>query len=174
MKCPQCGIDNPDGALFCGGCGTPLSASTVGGLGGASLERPKVSFIDSIKLGFRNYFVFSGRSTRAEYWWWVLFVLLADSILTVYDIIVGTFSSDNGLFTTLFGLGILIPSLALGARRLHDINRTGWWQLMLLGSFLLIPMIVLICWAIRRGDASPNKYGSDPRQATSQPPGTSL
>ena len=175
MKCPQCGIDNPEGGLFCGGCGTSLSASTVGGFDGASLELPRVSFIDAIKLGFRNYFMFTGRSTRAEYWWWALFILLADVILTVYDNIVGTsFSPDNGLFTSLFGLGVLIPSLALGVRRLHDINRTGWWQLMWLGSFLIIPAIVLIVWAIRQGDASPNKYGLDPRQATSQPPDTSL
>ena len=168
MKCPQCGADNPEGALFCGACGVPLGGYAEGGFGAASPELPMASFPQAIKLGFQNYFLFSGRSTRAEFWWWALFTLLADVILTVFDNIVGTsFSSDNGLFASLFGLGVLIPSFALGARRLHDINRTGWWQLMWLGFFLIIPMIVLIVWVIRQGDASPNKYGSNPRQAAS-------
>ena len=70
-----------------------------------------------------------------------------------------------GVLGLLLDLATLIPSFALGARRLHDINRTGWWQL--LWFVLVIGWVVLIVWAIERGDKGPNKYGPDPRQATS-------
>ena len=71
-----------------------------------------VSFGEAIKLGFHGYVKFSGRSTRAEYWWWVLFVILTQQALNVVNIRIGI----------LFGLAVLIPGLALGTRRLHDIN----------------------------------------------------
>ena len=166
MYCSSCGRENPENAQYCGGCGIFLGADTVSGSGGATFELPMVGFINAIKLGFSNYFTFSGRSTRAEYWWWALFIVLADIILSIYDTIIGTSTGpSDGLFSGLFSLVTLIPSLALGARRLHDINRTGWWQLMWIGFFLIIPAIILVVWAIKQGDASPNKYGLNPRQA---------
>ena len=60
-----------------------------------------------------------------------MFAVLADVILSVVDIMIGTYDvrRGNGLLSGLFGLGILVPGLALGARRLHDINKSGWWQL---------------------------------------------
>ena len=73
MKCPQCGNDNPADARFCEGCGASLSAPAVSGIGVGTAELPKVSFIEAIKLGFNNYATFSGRATRAEYWWFYLF-----------------------------------------------------------------------------------------------------
>ena len=124
-----------------------------------------VSYPEAIKLGFARYGDFTGRSTRAEYWWWVLFLVLADGLLTIVDMRIGTYNiqSDLGLLGGLFGLSTLIPSIALGARRLHDINKSGWWQLMWFGFFLLVPIIVLIVWAIRQGDNGTNTYGPDPR-----------
>ena len=124
-----------------------------------------VSYPEAIKLGFARYGDFTGRSTRAEYWWWVLFLVLADGLLTIVDMGIGTYNtqSDLGLLGGLFGLSTLIPSFALGARRLHDINKSGWWQLMWFGFFLFVPIIVLIVWTIRQGDNGTNTYGSDPR-----------
>ena len=163
MKCQRCGNYNPEDARFCEVCGTSLGAYTAGD----STSQGRVSFPDAISLGFQHYFDFSSRSTRAEYWWWVLFAVLADVILSAVDIMVGTFDwrTGNGLISGLFGLGILIPGLALGARRLHDINRTGWWQL---GILLIVPAIVLIVWAIKPGDEGTNKHGPAPRHPTSQ------
>ena len=88
-----------------------------------------ISFIGAIKLGFQRYFDFSGRSTRAEYWWWVLFTFLAAIVLTIVDNILGTNSEDGGggLITGLWGLATFIPGLAVTIRRLHDINKSGWW-----------------------------------------------
>jgi len=167
MKCPECGNDNTENAQFCGGCGVSLSGSTASGIGIGTAELPMVSFPDAVKLGFQKYFDFSGRATRAEIWWWTLFLQLLNWGLWIVDQFGGL---GLGLITTVFFLGALIPSLALGARRLHDINRTGWWQLMWIGSLFIIPPIVLIVWAIKRGDYGPNKYGPDPRQVTSHQP----
>ena len=173
MNCPKCVTDNPDVALFCGKCGTSLRASTARGMGTASSHLPMVSFMRAIKLGFSNYFKFTGRSTRAEYWWWVLFFVVASAGLGLIISSIRDLSPSVTYFVgpgELLLLGTLIPWLALGSRRLHDINRTGWWQLMWLGFPFIIPPIVLMVCAIKQGDANPNKYGTDPRRAATQPP----
>ncbi|MAE18806.1 hypothetical protein CMK12_07750 [Candidatus Poribacteria bacterium] len=69
---------------------------------------------------------------------------------------------------TLFGLTVLISGLALGARRLHDINKSGWWLLMSVGIFLIVPVIVLIVRYTKPSDERTSKYDPDPQQATSQ------
>jgi len=145
MKCQECGHENAGDAQFCGVCGINL----ISGEASTGTELPMVGFGEAISRGFSNYFTFSGRATRAENWWWALFATLLGVI---------PFAS----------LVTLIPSLALGARRLHDINRTGWWLLLWLVP--VIGWIVLIMWAIKRGDNGPNKYGPDPRHPTSQQP----
>ena len=129
-----------------------------------------VSFPDAIRLGFQHYFDFRSRSTRAEYWWWVLFLVLADLLLSIVDIMMGTYdaSSNNGLISGLFSLVTLIPSLSLGVRRLHDINRTGWWLLLLFA--VIIGWIVLLVWAIKRSDDGPNRYGPKPWTVNSHQP----
>ena len=167
MKCKQCGNDVIESAQFCGSCGASVSFD----LKEVSFtHKRQVSFTTAVKLGFSRYFDFRGRSTRAEYWWWALFAVLADVILSAVDIMVGTFDweTGNGLISGLFGLGILIPGLALGARRLHDINRTGWWQLMGLGIWLIVPVIVLFVWSIKPSDEGTNKHGPAPRHPTAQ------
>ena len=85
-----------------------------------------MSSLDAIRLGFQHYFDFRSRSTRAEYWWWVLFTVLVTIIFAVVDMMTGTFNmqSGSGLLSGLFRLAVFIPSLALGARRLHDINKS--------------------------------------------------
>ena len=128
-----------------------------------------VSFQNAVGLGFQHYFDFKGRSTRSEYWWWLLFVVLAGIALTIVDMGIGTFNyeSGDGLLSGLFKLATLIPGLALRARRLHDINKSAWWLLMWLSFLLIIPMIipviVLLVWAARQGDNGTNRYGPDPR-----------
>ena len=130
MYCPVCGKDNLEDSRFCGICGVPLIASTASGIETATSELPKVSFPQAVKLGFKNYFKFSGRATRAEYWWWLLFTVLTGIGLDVVDTLACTMGdSGQGLLGFLFKLATIIPSFALGVRRLHDINRTGWWLL---------------------------------------------
>jgi len=165
MKCTACGNDNAENARFCGGCGAALSVSPIT----SSTPQVTVDFPEAVKLGFQRYIDLSGRSSRAEYWWFAFFIALVDIIATAVDtVVLGTDLGDTGLLAAVWGLATLIPSLAIGVRRLHDINKSGWW--LLLWFVLVIGWIVLIVWAIKRGDDGPNKYGPDPRQPTSQQP----
>ena len=79
---------------------------------------------------------------------------------------IGTYNyeTQKGLLSGLFGLGTLLPGLALGARRLHDINKSGWWLLIWLICWLIIPLIVLLVWAAKHGDNGLNKYGANPQK----------
>ena len=154
----MCGKQTEPDARFCGVCGAALTGGEI--LDGPEL--PRVGFGEAIRLGFGNYFNFRGRATRAEYWWWLVFILLAGTVLGITDFCMGTIASDGrGLFGTLGQLATIIPGLSLGFRRLHDINRSGWWLLLLFA--IIIGWIVLIRWLIWRGDNGPNKYGPDPR-----------
>jgi len=156
MNCPQCNQDNSEDARFCAECGALLAESP--------LALPRVDFVTAVKLGFSNYFIFKGRSTRAEYWWWALFAVIGSMVFNILGAL-------NGLpLAGTFSLVTLIPELVLVARRLHDINRTGWWQLLIVGSFLIIPPLVLLVLATKHGDIGPNKHGQDPRQASTQTP----
>ena len=105
-----------------------------------------MTFQDSIKLCFQKYADFSGRAKRPEFWWFALFCFLGALILEF----VGSYVSWA------FSLVTLLPSLAVGARRLHDIGKSGWWQLV-----WLIPVlgwIVMIYWLVQEGDATSNAY----------------
>ena len=107
----------------------------------------------------KKYADFSGRATRPEFWWFVLAQFLASAIVSV-------------LSSTLAGvlaLGLLIPGLAAGARRLHDIGKSGWLQL--LGLIPILGWILLIYWGTRPGEAGANKYG-DPTVSGVPMPGT--
>lgn len=106
-------------------------------------------------LPLKRYFDFKGRSRRKEFWMYTLFVILVTIVLTILDGILGlgggaTTDADltdtsagaaaafsGGWLTNLFALATLIPSIAVGVRRLHDIDRTGWWILLPLGPYLL-------------------------------------
>ena len=121
-----------------------------------------VSYIDAIRFGFQKYRDFSGRSTKSEYWKWFFFMLIGILILSIVDIRMHTynFRTGGGLISGLFRVIALIPSLSLGARRLHDINRTGWWQLLLFVP--VVGWIVLLLLAAKDGDIGKNRYGQDP------------
>ena len=97
-----------------------------------------------------------------------MFVVLVSIALSLVDVAIGTYNyeTQKGLLSGLFGLGTLIPGLALGARRLHDINKSGWWLLMWLICWLIIPLIILLIWAAKHGDNGPNKYGANPQKDT--------
>jgi uncharacterized membrane protein YhaH (DUF805 family) len=164
MSCPTCGKENKATAIFCGLCGTQLAEkSVVINSQTTGSENPIVGFDEAISLGFKNYFNFRTRATRAEYWWWALFSTLTNLVLSVVDTLTGTMGmfGESGLLSGFFELAILFPSLALGARRLHDIGKSGWWQLLWLA--IIVGWIILIVWAIKQGNQGPNKYGLDPR-----------
>ena len=90
MKCQRCGNYNPEDARFCEVCGTSLGAYTAGD----STSQGMVSFPDAIRLGFQHYFDFRSKATLAEYWWWPLFVVVASVILSIVDMMTGTYVED--------------------------------------------------------------------------------
>jgi uncharacterized membrane protein YhaH (DUF805 family) len=120
-----------------------------------------MNFTQAISSGFSNYVDFTGRAVRSEYWYWVLFVVIASIVASIIDAVLGI-----RLFNPIFGLAILLPSIAIGVRRLHDIDRSGWW--LLLNFIPLIGAIVLIIWFCSRGTEGANRFGPDPLGALGQ------
>lgn len=114
-------------------------------------------------LALKKYATFSGRSQRSEYWYFFLFYLLIVIALGLLDVALGTFDEEEGLglLSGIFVLAMLIPSLAVGVRRLHDIGRSGWWLLIALVP--IIGTIVLVVFAVRDSDPGDNRYGPNPK-----------
>ena len=111
----------------------------------------------------KNYFKFSGRATRSEYWYFVLFGLLFSLAAMLIDFSIGTFYIEEGIgiFSSIYTLTILIPSLAVTVRRLHDTNRSAWWLLISLIPIIgLIVLIVFYC----QDSKEDNKYGVNPKK----------
>lgn len=116
----------------------------------------------------KNYATFSGRARRKEYWMFFLFNVLISLGLGVLDIVAGTYSVEyeTGFFSALYSLLVLIPSIAVSVRRLHDTNRSGWWVVI-----SLIPIIgVLVLFVFTCLDSQPgtNRFGANPKEASSQ------
>ena len=117
-----------------------------------------MDFQTAVRTCFRKYADFSGRARRSEYWWFVLFLFIANAVLGLIDSAIFGFSDPGvGLLAPLFSLATLLPSLAVGARRLHDIGRSGWW--LLLALIPLIGFIILLVWFCTRSEEGPNEHG---------------
>ncbi len=93
-----------------------------------------MGFVEATRVCFTKYFVFSGRASRPEYWWFFLFVIIVSVVLSVIDTTVfGTdleTSDSSGPLSSIFQLMVLVPLLAAGWRRLHDSGRPGWYLLL--------------------------------------------
>jgi uncharacterized membrane protein YhaH (DUF805 family) len=120
-----------------------------------------MNFIEAIGSGFRNYVNFSGRACRSEYWYWALFTLLLSLVAGIIDHVVFGSGFGGGIspLSAIVSIGTFLPSLAVGVRRLHDIDRTGWWLLIVL---TVIGGILLIVWACFKGTSGANRFGPDP------------
>ncbi|MFO1468581.1 MAG: DUF805 domain-containing protein [Steroidobacteraceae bacterium] len=109
-----------------------------------------MEFTDAIKTCFNKYANFDGTAGRPEFWWWVLFCFLGNGIL----------GAINWRLGNVFALATLVPSLAVGARRLHDTDRSGWLQL--LGLIPIIGWILLIIWCAEAGRSNRYSGGAAP------------
>lgn len=114
-----------------------------------------MDFQTAVRTCFNKYATFTGRARRPELWWFALFNLLASAVLAIFDSVLGF-----EFFNSIYSLVILLPSLAVGARRLHDIGRSGWW--LLLSLVPVIGILVLIYWYIQPTDPAANEYGPPP------------
>ena len=105
----------------------------------------------------KKYAVFGGRARRKEYWFFLLLNFLIGAILTTVDVVAGT-----GVLGTLYMLGVLIPSIAVTVRRLHDTNHSGWW--LFIGLVPLIGLIVVLVFMLQDSQGE-NEYGPSPKAA---------
>ena len=110
-----------------------------------------MNFTKSIEVCFQKFANFEGRAGKSEFWWFQLFCIIVQLVGSIIDAILGY----TELFVWIGYIVILLPSLAVGARRLHDTGRSGWWQLLYL---TIIGIIVLIVWWVANGQKK-NKYG---------------
>lgn len=111
----------------------------------------------------KKYAVFSGRSRRKEYWFFVLFNLIISGALYMVDNMLGTVNEEAGagVLGGIYSLAVLIPSIAVLVRRLHDTDRSGWW--ILIGLIPFIGVIVLLVFAVQDGSPGQNRFGDNPK-----------
>jgi uncharacterized membrane protein YhaH (DUF805 family) len=133
--CRGCGKEIHESAPACPHCGAPQTALAAEG---------SDKFFDLCMQPLRRYATFTGRARRKEYWYFFLVCVLAS----------GVFSAIHPALYGLFWLAFLLPSLAVGVRRLHDTDRSGWW--------LIVPIVgfVFLCF---EGQPGPNRFGASPK-----------
>jgi len=111
----------------------------------------------------KKYVEFNGRARRAEYWYFVLFNIIISGILIFVDMKTGSYDPQAGLglISGIYTLAVMLPSIAVAIRRLHDTGRSGWWFLI-----MLVPIIgpfVFIYFAVLDSQAGSNQYGPNPK-----------
>jgi len=134
--------------------------------------------MDWVTGPLRRYAQFRGRAARREYWLWQLFLIVAIVLLSIADTKLGLggsfdrhadfsgpglsagFAFNGGLLTWIFALAVLLPSLALSVRRLHDTDKSAWWLLLVL--VLLFGWIALLVFTMTEGTRGANRFGPDP------------
>lgn len=134
MKCSNCGRVISDDSQFCEYCGTKLTKDSA-----------TITFKEAISFCFHKYATFSGRASRAEYWWFFFFNFLVSFFVLWFDMEAGTIF---GFFVILF---FFLPALSVAVRRCHDTNHSGWWLLFPIYNIILMFM---------KGDKVENDYGA--------------
>jgi uncharacterized membrane protein YhaH (DUF805 family) len=103
-----------------------------------------------------KYATFAGRARRSEYWWFCLAYLLVGILAVIADAALGTMGLE-----VILGLAVLIPTLAVSARRLHDVGRSAWW--LLIGLIPMVGAIVLLVFACEDSEFGTNRWGPSPK-----------
>tara|TARA_B100000287_G_C20393587_1_gene686677 strand:- start:143 stop:607 length:465 start_codon:yes stop_codon:yes gene_type:complete len=118
-----------------------------------------MTFTQAIHTGLTKYFDFSGRASRSEYWWFYLFILISFVLGAIADKVLLGNSESKGLIDLAVSLFFVIPSISIAARRFHDRNMSGWWQL-ISATIVLLPVF----WVLLalRGTPGENRFGPDP------------
>lgn len=108
-------------------------------------------------IAVKNYFKVQGRASRSEFWMFCLLILILSIPAYILDASTGS-EIGMGMGTGILTLITIIPSFTVTVRRLHDVNRSGWWMLLYLTG---IGIFVLIYWMLIKGTVGENKFGSD-------------
>ncbi len=113
----------------------------------------------AVRTVLGKYADFSGRAQRSEYWYWVLAVVIGSILTSIVDAIIGI-----SLLNIVFTLAIVVPSIAVGVRRLHDISKSGWFYLLFL--IPIVNIVLAIVWFALEDSHPDNEYGPNPKGAT--------
>ena len=112
-----------------------------------------MNFFEAVKSAFSKYGVIAGRSLRSEYWYFQLFIFIGGLVSAVPDIQIG------GPVYVIFVLAVLVPNITVTVRRLHDVDRSGWWMLI---PMTIIGIIPYLYWVCKKGDEGENRFGPEP------------
>ncbi len=120
-----------------------------------------MGFSDAVQnVVMNNYANWDGRASRSEYWWFVLFGALVGFVTgTIDGFLFGWEYSDPTWISTLVSLALLLPNFCVSVRRLHDLGKSGWWNLLV---FTIIGIIPLLIFMVMEGEEHPNQYGNVP------------
>ena len=113
-----------------------------------------MNFIESLQTCYKKFFDFSGRASKSEYWWFQLYN-------TILYILTFVFQNDLALLFSILVIANLIPVFAAGVRRVHDINKSGWWILISIVPIIGLYIIVLL---ITDGSKGKNRFGPKPKK----------
>ena len=122
-------------------------------------QPPQTGFVAAIKKGFKGYVVWNARSTRSEYWWWTLFVIIVGIVVGALD--GALFNPDTfglGPLSTILNIALFLPGLSLLVRRLHDTDRSGWWVWIAL--IPIIGFIVLLIFVLLPSKMAPTRWNN--------------
>ncbi|MHB8420469.1 MAG: DUF805 domain-containing protein [Myxococcales bacterium] len=148
MQCTQCGSQVVEGSTACPACGKPLAASAPGGALAATASSNPTDIMTAVKSAFSNYANFEGRTSRAGYWWFFLFLSIVDVVLRLISF----------ALLGIWGLAIMLPAFAVGVRRLHDIDKSGWH---VLSAFVpVLGWLYLLYLTVQPGTPGPNRFGN--------------
>lgn len=117
-----------------------------------------MNFWQAMTSGYSNYVNFSGRAIRSEYWYWVLFVFICVAVAAGIDAAIFNMPRGGPIYD-IFSLATILPALAVAVRRLHDLDRSGWWMLLLF--IPLVGAIIMIVWFCTKGTEGSNSFGPD-------------
>ena len=122
-------------------------------------QPPQTGFVAAIKKGFKGYVVWNARSTRSEFWWWVLFVFLAGIVVAFIEAQV--FNPDVfglGPLSVILNLALFLPGISVLVRRLHDTDRSGWWYWIAL--IPIVGFIVLLVFMLLPSKMGPTRWNN--------------
>lgn len=124
-----------------------------------------MNFLESVQKCIKNYVTFSGRARRSEYWWFALACSAVIGVVGLFSMLVSAIIPFFGILLLpimlILAVGLMIPQLAVGARRLHDTGRSGWWLLL---PITCIGIIFLIMWLCEDSAEGENEYGPNPKE----------
>jgi uncharacterized membrane protein YhaH (DUF805 family) len=151
ITCPDCQTEISDAAPSCIKCGRPMESEAIGSE--VFIPPPSLNLFEATATCFRKYAVFSGRASRSEFWYFYLSQFILGLLTILIDSMMGYI--ELGPSATIFFLVCSIPYFAVGTRRLHDTNRSGW---RFLWAFTIIGAWFILYWLTQKGDDHSNSY----------------